>query len=37
MTLEFSTDWFTHNEYNLNKLFDDKLNGKKDFLVIGSF
>jgi len=37
MTLEFSTDWFTHNEYNLNKLFDDKLKGKKDFLEIGSF
>jgi predicted O-methyltransferase YrrM len=37
MTLEFSADWFTHNEYNLNKLFDDKLKGKKDFLEIGSF
>ena len=37
MTLQFSADWFTHNEYNLNKLFDDKLKGKKDFLEIGSF
>lgn len=37
MTLQFSADWFSHNEYNLNKLFDDKLKGKKDFLEIGSF